>query len=441
MVKVFFKSAMLSEGWADNVAIEWDEAGIITSIQTETQELTKGVCVPGMTNLHSHAFQRAMAGLAEVAGPLDDSFWTWRNVMYGFLAQLGPADVEAIAAQLYVELLKSGYTEVAEFHYLHHQTDGHAYDNPAEMSERVTAAADLSGIALCHLPVFYAHSGFGGQAPEREQRRFINSVDDFLKLSERLKRKSGVAFHSLRAVTAAEMEAILAASPKDCPVHIHIAEQQKEVDDCLRWSGRRPVEWLLENFAVDERWCLVHATHMSDAEARQLARTDAIAGLCPTTEANLGDGIFNIDPFLEAGGTYGIGSDSHISTSLSDELRTLEYGYRLTRQGRNFLAGGAGTSTGANLFKQALSGSAQATGRKAGIALGSSADIIVLDPDHPSLAGRQGDQILNAWIFFNGGNPVRDVYVRGRQVIQDGHHRDEEAIAKTFRNKLAKLLG
>ena len=444
MVKVFFESALLPDGWADNVSVTWDDAGIITAVDIgavpDDAERLSGIALPGLANLHSHAFQRAMAGLAEVASPGDDSFWTWREVMYGFLASLSPDDVEAIASQLYAEVLKAGYTGIAEFHYLHHRPDGGPYDNPAEMSERIAAAAAQTGIALCHLPVLYAHGGFGGADISAGQGRFHNDVEAYLRLRDSCRAENvGVAFHSLRAVTEAEMTAVLAAVP-DGPVHIHIAEQVKEVDDCLAWSGARPVEWLLDHLPVDERWCLVHATHLSEREIANLAASGAVAGLCPTTEANLGDGVFPARAYLDAGGRFGIGSDSHISTSLADELRSLEYSQRLRDLARNVLTAGDGSANGRLLFDIARMGGAQATGRASGLALGHPADFIVLDPDHPALVGRRRDQVLNAWLFFNGGNPVRDVYVAGKRVIADGHHVKEEAIASRYARTMRKLL-
>ncbi|WP_010222312.1 formimidoylglutamate deiminase, partial [Pseudomonas donghuensis] len=338
-MSVFFaERALLPTGWAENVRIEVGADGLLTSLQAnasaENAERLAGPLLPGMPNLHSHAFQRAMAGLAEVAGNPNDSFWTWRELMYRLVGKISPEQLQVIARQLYIEMLKAGYTSVAEFHYVHHDTQGQAYADPAELSLRISAAARASGIGLTLLPVLYSHSGFGGQAPNEGQRRFINSTEQYLNLQARLApllaeqpaQALGLCFHSLRAVTPEQIAQVLAASDKACPVHIHIAEQQKEVDDCLAWSGRRPLQWLYENTEVDQRWCLVHATHAEPDEVELMARSRAVAGLCLTTEANLGDGIFPAVDYLARGGRLGIGSDSHVSLSVVEELRWLEYG-------------------------------------------------------------------------------------------------------------------
>jgi formimidoylglutamate deiminase len=406
-----------------------------------------------MANLHSHAFQRAMAGLAERAGPGDDSFWTWREVMYGFVASLTPEQVEAIAGQLYVEMLKSGYTAVGEFHYLHHGPDGEPYDDLAEMSRRVIAAASTTGIGLTQLPVLYGYGGFGGQAAGPGQRRFLNDPERYLRLLQDLfderrddgQLQIGIAPHSLRAVTAESLATVIAgldALNPEAPIHIHIAEQVKEVEDCSAWSARRPVEWLFENCAVDRRWCLVHATHMTAAETAQLAASGAVAGLCPTTEANLGDGIFPALDYAAAGGRFGIGSDSHISVSPIEELRWLEYGQRLIHRRRNLLSAGAkAPSVGRYLYDNALAGGAQALGRPIGrLAEGCRADLLVLDTEAPILAGKRGDLLLDAMIFAGNENPVCDVMVGGRWVVEAKRHHDEEAILKSYRDVLSQLM-
>jgi formimidoylglutamate deiminase len=405
-----------------------------------------------MPNLHSHAFQRAMAGLAERVGPEDDSFWTWREVMYGFVGKLGPDDLEAIAAQLYVEMLKAGYTAVGEFHYLHHAPGGAAYADPAEMSHRVLAAAERSGIGLTLLPVLYGFGGFGGEVAREGQRRFLNDPAQFARILEALVEASrddprirvGIAPHSLRAVTPdtlGEALAALDALDDSAPVHIHIAEQTKEVEDCLAWSGERPVEWLLERFPVGERWCLVHATHVNQSELEGVVESGAVAGLCPTTEANLGDGIFPAVDFLDAGGLFGIGSDSHISVSPIEELRWLEYGQRLTRRGRNLLGAVEGSSVGARLYRLALAGGAKALGRPIGsVREGARADLLVLDPHAPTLVGREGDGLLDALVFAGNVNPVRDVMVGARWVVREGHHENEEPIFEAYRRTLDTLL-
>lgn len=452
----FVPVALLPQGWAEAVLITVDDLGFVSEVRSgaepDAAEMIRGPVVPGMPNLHSHAFQRAMAGLAERAGPGGDSFWTWREIMYAFLARLTPEDVEAVAAQLYLEMLKAGYTAVGEFHYLHHGADGTAYDEPAEMSHRVIAAAEGVGIGITQLPVLYRYGGFGALEAGAAQGRFLNDPDGYARIISALAANYGgnpqvtvgIAPHSLRAVSQESLKAAIAALDQlddAAPIHIHIAEQTKEVEDCLAWSGRRPVEWLFDRFAPDHRWCLVHATHMNESECAALARSGAVAGLCPTTEANLGDGLFPAVEFLAAGGRFGIGSDSHISVSLIEELRWLEYGQRLFHHGRNLLAEGPGGSVGARLYREALAGGAQALGRPIGqIAPGYRADFLVLDGESPALAGKSGDRILDAMIFAGNVNPIRDVMVGGRWVVREGRHDGEEAVAAAFSRTLSALM-
>jgi formimidoylglutamate deiminase len=325
MTSLWFETAFLPGGWAHSVRVEITE-GLIAKVETGTppqpEDERHGVALPGLANVHSHGFQRGMAGLAEYRGANDDDFWSWREVMYRFLDHLNPDDVEAINALAYVEMLESGFTHVGEFHYLHNDVDGARYANQAEMAERVIAAADTTGIGLTLLPVFYAHSDFGGVSPKHGQRRFLSDVDGFASLFEASKSALpsdaviGVAPHSLRAVTAEELGALGQLHPSG-PIHIHAAEQMKEVEASLTFSGARPVEWLLDNAGVDARWCLIHATHMTDAETDALAKSGAVAGLCPVTEANLGDGIFPALRYLSAGGQIGIGTDSKNSARLN----------------------------------------------------------------------------------------------------------------------------
>lgn len=404
----------------------------------------------GMPNLHSHAFQRAMAGLAEVAGNPNDSFWTWRDLMYRMVGRINPEQLQVIARQLYIEMLKAGYTSVAEFHYVHHDTQGQPYADPTELSRQISQAAAASGIGLTLLPVLYSHSGFGGQAPNDGQRRFINSTENYLDLQARLQpiltaqpaQHLGLCLHSLRAVTPQQINEVLAASDKACPVHIHIAEQQKEVDDCLAWSGKRPLQWLYDHVEVDERWCLVHATHANADEVKRMAKSRAIAGLCLTTEANLGDGIFPAVDFLAQGGRLGIGSDSHVSLSVVEELRWLEYGQRLRDQRRNRLYRSDQPMVGRTLFDAALDGGAQALGQPIGrLEVGKRADWIVLDGNDPYLATATEDGILNRWLFAGGDRQVRDVLVNGQWVVRDGRHAGEEDSRRAFTQVLKDLLG
>ncbi|NKB62631.1 MAG: formimidoylglutamate deiminase [Gammaproteobacteria bacterium] len=444
------KSALLPEGWTRNVQISIDGSGNIAEIKTGVPAAKEGCLLPGIANLHSHAHQRAMAGLAEKAGDSNDSFWTWRKTMYGFLDSIKPEQLNAIAAQLYLELLKSGYTRVAEFQYLHHQKDGAQHDNVAEMSLQTLAAARNVGLGITNLPVHYQFGGFGGLPTSDQQRRFANNPEQFLSIVEKLRESgkgdddvvTGIAAHSLRAVTKQSFGEILGALSQNAgmPIHIHIAEQTREVDDCISWSGARPVEYLYQHFDVNPNWCLIHATHMTSDETLTMARSGAVAGLCPTTEGNLGDGFFNATQYLEAGGKLGIGSDSHISTSPTEELRWFEYGQRLIHHSRNQLSGGFNRSTGRNLFDIVASGGAQACGHNSGaIEVGKRADLVVLDTEHSLLCERQEDELLDSWIFSGNENPVRDVYVGGKQVIDNGHHINEIEIRQRFRATLKAL--
>ncbi len=446
MSKLFFDSALLPEGWAADVAIQVGDDGMIREVRAgaEPDAVREAIAVPGIANLHSHAFQRGMAGLAERAGSGPDSFWTWREVMYRFLDRLSPDDVEAIARQLYVEMLEAGFTGVGEFHYLHHDTDGSPYADVAEMAERIVAAASTTGIGLTLLPVLYHQGGFGAQTLTAGQRRFVMQPDQLVDLVATLRARHpgivvGAAPHSLRAVTPESLIAVAAALPEG-PLHIHAAEQVKEVEDCLAWSRQRPVRWLLDHAPIDERWCLIHATHLDDMEVTDLAASGAVAGLCPVTEANLGDGIFRGVDYLGAGGAFGVGSDSHIRVDLADELRTLEYGQRLRDRGRNLLAAG-GDSVGRTLLEAAAKGGAQALQQPMGaIAAGNRADFVTLDVDHPALVGKSGDDLIDGWLFAAGRSPVASVYAAGRRVVETGRHVAAEATTRRFRAVMQRLL-
>ncbi len=446
---IFADTALTTDGWRDRVRVVTSAGGTIASVEADASpqdgDDRADILLPAMPNLHSHAFQRAMAGLAETRGPGADTFWTWRETMYRFALAMTPDDVEAVAAQLYVEMLEAGFCRVGEFHYLHHDRDGGAYANVAEMAERIGSAADTTGIGLTLLPVFYAHSTFGGAAPSEGQRRFISSLERYGRLVEGARHVAdrlpgavvGVAPHSLRAVTPDELAAVRTIVA-DGPIHIHAAEQTREVEDCLAWSGRRPVEWLLENAGVDRRWCLIHATHMSETEATALGRSGAVAGLCPITEANLGDGTFAARTFLEAGGRLGVGSDSNVLIGVTDELRQLEYAQRLGRRERNVVATPGG-STGRALYHSARAGGAQALGVAAPvIASGAPADLVSLSADHPTLTGKTADAILDSWIFA-GARAVDGVWVRGRRHVKDGHHRARDIVAQRFKAAMARL--
>ncbi len=408
-----------------------------------------GVALPGIVNLHSHAFQRAMAGLAErraPAGSGEDSFWTWREVMYAFAGRIGPDELRAIATQLYVEMLKAGYTQVCEFHYLHHQPDGTPYADSAAMSLALIEAACEAGIGLTLLPTLYMTGGFDQRPLAARQRRFGHEVEAFLRLVERLRGESaenlrvGIALHSLRAVPPFALTELLAAEPaREGPLHIHVAEQIGEVEECLALRGQRPVDWLYEHAAVDARWCLVHATHLSPDELARIAASGAVVGLCPTTEANLGDGLFPLEAFLGAEGRFGIGSDSQISVSPVEELRWLEYGQRLATR-RRAIAAASGGSVGERLLAAAYAGGAQAGGVD-GCALvpGRRADLLVLDAGSPILAGADCATMIDSFVFSGNAPVVRDVMVAGRWRVRDFHHFDEARIVRRYRETMARL--
>lgn len=455
MPDYFTEDALLPEGWARDVRIRVSQSGVIDSVaegqSADGAERLSGPVIPGMVNLHSHAFQRAMAGLAERASPAGDNFWSWREVMYDFAARVTPEDLHAIAAQLFVELLRHGYTSVGEFHYLHNQPGGTPYETRAEMSVQVVEAARRAGIAITHMPVLYAFGGFGEQPLGDAQMRFRAEPEHALGVAADLAERYhddprvvvGIAPHSLRAVNLSMLqETVSGLTNLDsaAPIHIHIAEQAKEVEDCLAWSGQRPIEWLLSNVAPDGRWCLIHATHAQESELEGIAASGAAVGLCPTTEANLGDGIFKLEAFAAANGRFGIGSDSNVSVSPVEELRWLEYGQRLHLQRRNVFATQANPSAGASLWRAAAEGGASAIAQPAGtIAVGKRADLVVLDPKSPNLAGKTGDQILDAFVFSGNDSAVDRVMVAGKWVVEGGSHPDGERTAAAFRAVLHKL--
>lgn len=455
MAVYFAAKALLPQGWENNVKISVSAQGIITSVESNTVAdehsiRLNGLLVPGMPNLHSHAFQRAMAGLTEVVGNPADSFWTWRELMYRLVDKITPQQLETIASYLYIEMLKAGYTSVAEFHYLHHDRGGKPYAQPAELALRISQAAKTAGVGLTLLPVLYSYSGFGGQPASAGQARFINTTDRYLaiydaitaQLADEPMQRSGLCFHSLRAVTEEQMRIVLAARSHKQPVHIHIAEQQKEVDDCVAWSGLRPVEWLYRHMPVDERWCLIHATHLTTEETRQIAHSGAVAGLCLTTEANLGDGIFPGQDYLAHQGNWGIGSDSHISVNVTEDLRWFEYGQRLNHRRRNLLHTANEPYIANVLYQGALNGGRQALGQPVGlIAAGERADMLELNGHDPFLATASDREILNRWIFACATNPIKNVMTGGRWVIEDGRHAHEDKITAEFIAVMKQLTG
>jgi formimidoylglutamate deiminase len=460
-------AALLPSGWARDVLLEWDEGGRLTAVrplsgpgQTPGADQARGPVIPGMPNLHSHAFQRVFAGLTEHRASADDDFWTWRQAMYAVASAIGPEDLAAIATWLYVELLEGGYTSVCEFHYLHNDVDGTPYADDALLSRVIVDAAARTGIGLTLLPVLYQQGGFGGAAPTQSQRRFVRSTDALLRLVETMRApcaaidgRVGLALHSLRAVTPAAMHDALAGLDvldPAAPRHIHVAEQRREVEDCQAWSGERPLEWLLNHMAPDERWCLVHATHLRADESWRASRTGAVAGLCPTTEANLGDGIFDWPAWTQAadpsrGGRWGVGSDSHVSVDAADELRMLEYSQRLAQRRRNVTARADQPHAGTAMTLAAVEGGAEASGRPiGGLTVGQCADFVVLARPEPDL-GEAAATALDAHVFARARRRgVDTVVVRGRTVVEGGRHVLHERAAADFarvRAALAARLG
>ena len=452
--------ALLPTGWARDVRIEVDARGDIASVTTAASpsgsERLTGPVLPGMANLHSHAFQRAMAGLAEVRrseqGAADDDFWSWRELMYKFVARLTPEQATAISRFVYIEMLKHGYTAVGEFHYVHNDPEGKRYAHSAEMALAHVASAGEAGMAITILPGLYTYGNFGARPLAERQKRFSSAPSDILAIVSAVRSASagaidvraGVAPHSLRAVDLDGLQDLLAgldAIDPHAPIHIHAAEQTREVEDSIAFSGKRPVEWMLEHLPVNDRWCLVHATHLTESETRGIASSGAVAGLCPTTEANLGDGLFPLPQFRSAKGRWGIGSDSHVSRNPFEELRLLEYGQRLVMRRRNITVGGVSEAVGTTLWLEAAAGGAQALGRNMeAIAQGKRADLVVLDAESPDLAGRCGDAIANTAIFSGTESLVRDVMVGGQWQIRQGRHLLDESASAAYKVALKALL-
>ena len=444
------RQALTSSGWQSDVSIAIDHQGHISSIKPDSAPagMRLDVLLPGMANLHSHAFQRAMAGQTEYrSANTADSFWSWRELMYRFVAELQPMELQAIAALAQMEMLEAGFTAVGEFHYLHHQANGQRYENVGEMCQRIGAAVSESGIGLCLLPVLYQQGGCDGQAPTSGQARFINSIASYQKLLDSAATtvaqldndcSLGVAPHSLRAVSKASLLEIPELLPR-VPVHIHIAEQEAEIREVQMHFGQRPVEWLIDNLPVDHRWCLVHATHMTPQETQSLAKSAAVAGLCPITEANLGDGIFPGSEFISRGGQMGIGSDSCVRISLSEELRMLEYSQRLSDKARVRIAG-AKRSNGRTLYEDTCLGGAQALGRNSGrIEVGALADLVALNGSSLTLEDKHHDAILDSWIFTGDDQLVTEVWSAGRHLVSEGRHIRHNEITQRYRQTMAAL--
>jgi len=446
---IWAADALLPGGWARDVALAWDAQGRLARVEPGVapapgQARAAGPLVPGMPNLHSHAFQRGFCGLTEYRAQADDSFWSWRELMYRCAGRLDPRQAEAIAAWLYVEMLEAGYTSVCEFHYLHHDPQGRPYADAPEMALAILRAAERAGIGLTLLPVLYQAGGFGGAAPHAGQRRFLHDTPAMLRLLEDLKPRCeaqgarlGLAPHSLRAVPPQALREALAgldALDATAPIHIHVAEQVKEVEDCIAWSGLPPVRWLLEHAPVGPRWCLVHATHMTPDEALDAARAGAVAGLCPTTEANLGDGLFDMPHWRDGGGAWGIGSDSHSTVNAAEELQLLEYGLRLATRQRNVMAEPGQPHVATAMTLAAVAGGARAGGRPvAGLAAGQQADFLELDPAHVALAGLPACDMLSAHVFgSHRTSAIRTVWVGGQARVREGRHALRETAAAAF---------
>lgn len=453
-MKLYADSVLIGNQWQRDKTITIDAQGIICAIDSGYgADATKlqGALVPGMVNCHSHAFQRAFAGFSEYRANSQDSFWSWRDIMYCFVAKMSPDDLYRVSRFLYLEMLRAGYTSVAEFHYLHHQPDGTAFTDPAEMSHQVINAADSVGIAITHLPVLYSYAGFGEQTANPGQARFINTLDDYWQLVTALKGRYqnldkvefGVAPHSLRAVSKNQLDELVPLAKQlgqQTPLHIHIAEQTAEVDDCAAFYGARPVEWLMDNFELQQNWCLIHATHLSAEEIGRLANTGAVVGVCPTTEANLGDGIFAAEEYLSAGGRIAIGSDSHIAINLADEIRSLEYSQRLKLRQRAVLSSPQQTSVGTHLYTHCAEAGASTVNQKVGsIAIGKRADLVLLDSEQPTLYAKPLEFLLDAAIFACDKLPVKSVMVGGQWVLQDGEHLQQEAVKRDYLTVMKKL--
>ena len=449
---IFADHALLPDGWAEGVRVIVQDgrlSDIRTGARAEPGDLRVSALLPALSNLHSHAFQRAMAGMTEHRSGGQDSFWTWRQVMYRFLDHLTPDQIEAIAALAYMEMMEAGFAAVAEFHYLHHQPGGTAYDDPAELSGRILAAADQTGIGLTHLPVLYTHGGAGCQPLSEQQRRFGCTLDRFAQIMAAVAvqmpalpadARLGLAPHSLRATSPDDL-ARLTDLARGGPVHIHIAEQPREVAEMLAWLGARPVEWLVANLPVDAQWCAIHATHMTPAESRALAATGAVAGLCPITEANLGDGPFDGPGWLAAGGAFGLGSDSNVRISLTEELRTLEYSQRLRDLARNVMLTGEG-SLGTALYTGAARGGAQALGRASGaLKVGLWADLMAIDATHPALCALPADRLLDGLAFAAPDGVITDVWAAGRHQVRGGRHIARDQIIRGWRQTVTALKG
>jgi len=448
-------TALTASGWQRNCVIEFDPTGRIQSVREDDESAVDlclaGTVIAGIPNLHSHAHQKVITGLTERRIADQDDFWGWRELMYRANARLNPEQLQTIATYLYIDMLQKGYTSVAEFHYLHHQPNGSPYADRSEMSARLLDAASEAGIAVTLLPVLYCRGGFNNEPVQHAQHRFRNHPDDYLKLlgechslcAKDPDRSLGFAAHSLRAVSPSDITMTIDSAGdllEGAPIHIHVAEQMREVNDCLAVTGARPVAWLYDQCEVTDRWCLIHATHVDLEEQALIAKSDATVGLCPTTEANLGDGIFPASELMANEGYFGIGSDSQVCTSPAEELRLLEYSQRLSLQRRTVLVPDGAGSNGRALTTAAIIGGGRAQGEHiCGLQPGARGDLVEIGSDHTEFCGRTPDQILDTWIFSGPDNPIQNVVVGGKHVVCDGVHPLMKDASTSYRKMVETL--
>ncbi|MEM1406538.1 MAG: formimidoylglutamate deiminase [Bacteroidota bacterium] len=453
MKKYRFKGLLQNSGWLEDVSVSVDEKGLITAIDQnhESTEFVSGLALPGFQNAHSHAFQYAMAGLTENHGAesAHDDFWSWRETMYQIALMIDPEELESIATMLYSEMVRHGYTHVAEFHYLHHDKDGKPYSNLAEHGDRLVAAAQIAGIKITLIPMFYQTGGFG-KVPGSRQRRFISkTVEDYhrlweasKKVTERCKSASiGYGIHSIRAVEARDIKKVVGHDQFSGPFHIHVAEQLKEIEDCLSFYGNRPVEWLIDNTPLNENCHLVHATHLIKNEIKAIATRGACVVLCPSTEGNLGDGIFPLHKFQELGGRWSIGTDSHIGLNPCEELRILDYGQRLTSHRRNTFTYSNKSDHTLYAFDQMLSSGRAAMGHlsKGYFELNSPFDAVIFDAKQPLLANTAREYWLPTLLYSADASWIKGTIIDGRWVVENNLHKDQEKIRPAFTKALKKL--
>jgi len=451
-----FKALLQNEGWLSPAFVSTDTSGLITYISNQPKgnvryEQVDGYALPGFQNAHSHAFQYAMAGIAEThqTGAVADDFWSWREAMYKVALTISPDQLEAIATMLYCEMVKHGYTQVAEFHYLHHGKDGVPYANLAEMGERLVSAAQTAGIKITLVPMFYQKGGFG-IAPQSHQRRFISStIDDYHKLLEATKKvvaphshaNYGFGIHSLRAVAPQDIISALGSVDRDLPIHIHISEQLKEIGDAVSYLGKRPVQWLLDNADINHNYHLVHATHLDNSEGQGIARSSAHVVLCPTTEGNLGDGIFPLVEFQKLGGKWSIGTDSHVGLNPLEELRLLDYGQRLTTHHRNTFTNQTEGDSAVYAIKQSLISGRAAMGNKESsyFKVGEPLDAVVYDASSPLIAASTLENVLPTILYSSDSTHCKGTIVDGDWIVKDNQHKTKEQITSSFLRALNSI--